>query len=111
MQLKAFPDQPFVIDHLAKPNIKEHKIDDWKKDIEAIAAHENVYCKISGIVTEADWLNWKKEDFKPYLDVAVAAFGTGRIMYGSDWPVCLVAATYGQTKSIVDDYFSWALIK
>jgi L-fuconolactonase len=102
----AFPDQPFVIDHLAKPNIKEQKIDDWKKNIEAIAQHENVYCKISGMVTEADWLNWKKEDFTPYLDVAVNAFGTNRIMYGSDYPVCLVAATYEQMKGIVDDYFS-----
>jgi L-fuconolactonase len=102
----AFPDQPFVIDHLAKPNIKEQKIDDWKKNIETIAQHQNVYCKISGMVTEADWFNWKKEDFIPYLDVAVNAFGTDRIMYGSDWPVCLVAATYGQMKNIVDDYFS-----
>lgn len=102
----AFPGQPFVIDHLAKPNIKEHKIDDWKKDIEAVAEHENVYCKISGMVTEADWLNWKKEDFTPYLDVVVEAFGIDRILYGSDWPVCLVAATYEQMKSIVDDYFS-----
>jgi len=102
----AFPDQPFVIDHLAKPNIKEHKMDEWKKDIEAVAQHENVYCKISGMVTEADWENWKKEDFTPYLDVIVHAFGTDRIMYGSDWPVCLVAATYEQMKSIVDDYFS-----
>lgn len=102
----AFPDQPFVIDHLAKPNIKEHQIDEWKKDIEAVAQHENVYCKISGMVTEADWKNWKKEDFTPYLDVVINAFGTDRTMYGSDYPVCLVAATYEQMKSIVDDYFS-----
>jgi L-fuconolactonase len=102
----TFSDQPFVIDHLAKPNIKEHKIDEWKKDIEAVAQHENVYCKISGMVTEADWKNWKKEDFTPYLDVVINAFGTHRIMYGSDWPVFLVAATYGQMKNIVDDYFS-----
>jgi L-fuconolactonase len=102
----AFPDQLFVIDHLAKPNIKEQKIDEWKKDIEAVAQHENVYCKISGMVTEADWHNWKKEDFKPYLDVVVKAFGTDRIMYGSDYPVYLVAATYEQMKSIVDGYFS-----
>jgi len=102
----AFPDQLFVIDHLAKPNIKEQKIDEWKKDIEAVAQHENVYCKISGMVTEADWHNWKKEDFKPYLDVVMEAFGIDRIMYGSDYPVCLVAATYEQMKSIVDGYFS-----
>ena len=102
----AFPDQLFVIDHLAKPNIKEQKIDEWKKDIEAVAQHENVYCKISGMVTEADWHNWKKEDFTPYLDVVMEAFGIDRIMYGSDYPVCLAAATYEQMKGIVDDYFS-----
>jgi L-fuconolactonase len=102
----AFPDQPFVIDHIAKPNIWEHNIKDWKMDITAVAEHENVYCKVSGMVTEADWQNWKKEDFTPYLDVVVEAFGIDRIMYGSDWPVCLVAATYDQMKSIVDDRFS-----
>ena len=102
----AFPDQLFVIDHLAKPNIKEQKIDEWKKDIEAVAQHENVYCKISGMVTEADWKNWNKEDFTPYLDVVMEAFGIDRIMYGSDYPVCLAAATYEQMKGIVDDYFS-----
>jgi L-fuconolactonase len=102
----AFPDQPFVIDHIAKPNIREHNIKDWKMDITAVAEHENVYCKVSGMVTEADWQNWKKEDFTPYLDVVVEAFGIDRIMYGSDWPVCLVAATYEQMKSIVDDRFS-----
>jgi len=102
----AFPDQPFVIDHIAKPKIKDGLIADWKKDIFSLAAHENVVCKISGMVTEADWKNWKAEDFTPYLDVIVAAFGTDRIMYGSDWPVCLVAAYYAKTKQIVDDYFS-----
>jgi L-fuconolactonase len=102
----AFPDQPFVIDHIAKPSIREHNIKDWKMDILAVAEHENVYCKISGMVTEADWQNWKKEDFTPYLDVVIEAFGTDRVMYGSDWPVCLVAATYEQMKSIVDDRFS-----
>ena len=102
----AFPDQPFVIDHLAKPNIKAGEIDEWAKEMRAVAAHENVYCKVSGMVTEADWKNWKKEDFKPYLDVIVEAFGTKRIMFGSDWPVCLVAATYKEMMSIVNEYFS-----
>jgi len=102
----AFPDQPFVIDHIAKPNIREHNIKDWKMDITAVAEHENVYCKVSGMVTEADWQNWRKEDFTPYLDVIVEAFGIDRIIYGSDWPVCLVAATYEQMKSIVDDRLS-----
>lgn len=102
-----FPEQPFVIDHIAKPDIKKEKIENWKKDMRAVAAHENVYCKISGMVTEADWKQWKQEDFKPYMEVVVEAFGTHRIMYGSDWPVCLVAAdTYGQMMSVVKDYFS-----
>lgn len=102
----AFPDQSFVIDHLAKPYIKDKKIDVWKNEIKAVAEHENVYCKISGMVTEADWKNWKKEDFAPYLDAIVEAFGPARIMYGSDWPVCLVAAAYEEMMRIVKDYFS-----
>ncbi|TXK49848.1 amidohydrolase family protein [Pontibacter qinzhouensis] len=101
-----FPEQPFVIDHMAKPYIKDQKVDSWKKDMQAVAAHQHVYCKISGIVTEADWHNWKKEDFRPYLDTVVEAFGTNRIMYGSDWPVCLVAGAYEEMLGIVQDYFS-----
>ena len=102
----TFPDQPFVVDHLAKPGIKDGKIKKWERDMKAVAAHENVYCKISGMVTEADWQNWKKEDFRPYLDVIVETFGTKRIMFGSDWPVCLVAASYQEMMGIVKDYFS-----
>ncbi len=104
--IEAFPSQPFVIDHLAKPYIKDKKIDEWKKDISSLAQHENVYCKVSGMVTEADWKNWKKEDFFPYIDVIVEQFGANRIMYGSDWPVCQVAASYEQMLDIVQDYFS-----
>jgi L-fuconolactonase len=102
----SFPEQRFVIDHIAKPNIKDKEIDDWAKKIKAVAVYENVYCKISGMVTEADWKGWKKEDFTQYLDVIVEAFGTDRIMFGSDWPVCLVAASYSETLAIVKDYFS-----
>jgi L-fuconolactonase len=101
-----FPEQLFVIDHMAKPDIKNKKKDEWPKDIASFSGHENVYCKISGMVTEADWNNWKKDDFKPYLDAVVNSFGTKRIMYGSDWPVCLIAASYKKMKDIVDDYFS-----
>lgn len=101
-----FPDQKFVIDHLAKPFIKDKKIDDWKREIEAVAKHENVYCKISGMVTEADWKNWKYEDFTPYLDTVVNAFGISRVMYGSDWPVCLCAASYSDVLNITKKYFS-----
>jgi L-fuconolactonase len=101
-----FPNQKFVIDHVAKPSIKNKSIEEWKKQIEQVAHLNNVYCKISGMVTEADWSHWKTEDFKPYLDVVVNAFGMNRIMYGSDWPVCLVAASYKEVLNIVQEYFS-----
>lgn len=104
--VKQFSHQKFVIDHMAKPYIKAGLIEEWKTDIKKIAAFENVFCKISGLVTEADFHHWKIQDFRPYLDVAVEAFGVKRILYGSDWPVCLVAASYQQTKGIVDDYFA-----
>jgi L-fuconolactonase len=104
--VREFSNQPFVIDHLAKPYIKAGKIDEWKKDIAAIAEHENVMCKVSGMVTEADWTNWKKADFFPYLEAVVDAFGVNRLMFGSDWPVCLCAAQYEQVVGIVSDYFS-----
>jgi L-fuconolactonase len=101
-----FPQQKFVLDHLAKPNIKTGAIEDWTKGIKDLAAHPNVFCKISGMVTEADWKQWKRDDFKRVLDTIVAAFGTQRIMYGSDWPVCLVAASYAEVLAIVQEYFS-----
>ena len=103
----AFPDQPFVIDHIAKPHIREKKMtDEWKAAMRAVAACENVYCKISGMVTEADWKNWKPADFTPYLDTVVEAFGMKRVLFGSDWPVCLVAGSYQQVVQIVRDYFA-----
>ena len=101
----AFPQQQFVIDHIAKPHIKDGKIDEWKKDIEAVGKCENVYCKMSGMVTEANWNNWKQEDFTAYLNVIVNAFGEDRIMFGSDWPVCLVAASYKEVLGITENYF------
>jgi L-fuconolactonase len=104
MLVKAFPNQKFVIDHIAKPEIKNQKIDDWKKDISAIARYENVYCKVSGMVTEADFNYWKPEDFTPYLDVVFEAFGTKRLMYGSDWPVCNVAGGYSKSLNILTAY-------
>jgi L-fuconolactonase len=102
----GFPKQKFVIDHLAKPDIKHKNSEEWKKDIYAAAEYENVYCKISGMVTEADWGKWKEEDFTPYLDTIVEAFGVNRIMFGSDWPVCLLAASYSQVADIPAKYFS-----
>jgi len=103
----AFPDQPFVIDHIAKPHIKDRYItEEWRSAIHAVAAFPNVFCKISGMVTEADWHHWKPEHLRVYIDTVVEAFGTARILYGSDWPVCLVAATYGQVLQVVKDYFA-----
>jgi L-fuconolactonase len=100
----AFPDQPFVIDHLAKPQIKNKLITDWAKDIRAVAKNDNVHCKVSGMVCEADWKAWKTEDFIPYMDVVFEAFGADRVMYGSDWPVCRVAATYSEMLAIPEAY-------
>ncbi len=101
-----FPNQLFVIDHIAKPFIG-NEMKDWKKEMEAVAKYENVYCKISGMVTEGDWKQGhKKQVFTPYLDTVVNAFGTKRIMFGSDWPVCLIAAEYKEVIDIVEEYFS-----
>lgn len=106
--LKKCDNQSFVIDHIAKPYIKKGLIKQWAKDIKAIAKFENVSCKISGMVTEAKWhpehSEWNEADFKPYLDVIFGAFGTDRIMYGSDWPVCLLAASYEKQVSIIENY-------
>jgi len=104
--VSAFPNQLFVIDHIAKPYIKTGEIEEWKKQMILIAQHENVYCKISGMVTEANWSAWKKTDFTSYLDVVFESFGSKRVMYGSDWPVCRVAATYGQVVNIAAEYVS-----
>jgi len=104
--VKLFPQQKFVIDHIAKPDIKLGECVTWQTNIKKIALHQNVYCKISGMVTEADWKDWKTADFKVYLDTVVKAFGTDRLMYGSDFPVCLVASTYEQQLNIITEYFS-----
>ena len=104
--VSVFPDQKFVIDHIAKPGIKNKEIDQWQEEMKEIAQFENVWCKISGMVTEADWKNWKQQDFIAYLDVVVEAFGSKRIMYGSDWPVCLVAASYEDVLGIVEQFFT-----
>lgn len=99
-----FPRQRFVLDHLAKPPIKNHEIDTWAEGVRRLAAFPNVFCKLSGLVTEADWVAWKPEDIHPYLDVAFDAFGPLRLMIGSDWPVCLVASPYGRAVDVVKNY-------
>jgi L-fuconolactonase len=102
--VRQFPGQPFVLDHIAKPYIKGGKINAWKSDIFKLATQQNVHCKISGIITEADWKDWTYEQIIPYLDIIFEAFGANRIMFGSDWPVCLVAGTYPQMKEVIDRY-------
>lgn len=104
--IRSFPDQLFIIDHIAKPKIGEKEIMLWKKLFTPVAAYPNVYCKISGMVTETSWHHWKQEDFTPYLDTIVELFGTERILYGSDWPVCTLSASYYDTYRIVKDYFN-----
>ncbi|WP_205499773.1 amidohydrolase family protein [Rufibacter psychrotolerans] len=104
--VKAFPNQPFVLDHLAKPSIKAQLIRDWARDIRKLAEQEHVCCKVSGMVTEADWQHWTYEDFVPYLEVVVEAFGVNRILYGSDWPVCLLAGSYHRVLGLVERYFA-----
>ncbi|MBE9464377.1 amidohydrolase family protein [Dyadobacter subterraneus] len=101
---KQLPNVRFVLDHIAKPYIKKGEIEGWAKDIRKLAELPNVSCKVSGMVTEADWYNWKNEDFNPYLDIIFEAFGANRILFGSDWPVCLVAAEYGAMKDILSTY-------
>ncbi len=104
--VKRNPQQSFVIDHMAKPFIKDGLLNEWRKNISLIAQFPNVHCKVSGLVTEANWQHWEKEDFTPYLDTIVESFGVNRLLYGSDWPVCLVAATYRKTMGLLLDYFS-----
>ena len=107
--VRRFPHQKFVIDHLAKPYVKDGRFPDsyreWASLMGKIAKQENVFCKISGMVTEADWQGWKYEDFVPYLDLVTEAFSPRRLMFGSDWPVCLVAGSYGDVLGIVQRYF------
>lgn len=104
--VQKFPRQQFVLDHLAKPPIKSGAIDAWAHDIRQLAAFPNVYCKLSGLVTEADWQRWTPELIRPYLDVAFECFGPDRLMIGSDWPVCLVAASYARVVELVKAYIS-----
>ena len=93
---ERLPNLPMVIDHLAKPRIKLGEMTPWVEDLRAAARHQNVYCKLSGLVTEADWEHWRPEDLRPYVRAALDAFGPERLMFGSDWPVCLLAGSYGQ---------------
>jgi L-fuconolactonase len=99
-----FPQQRFVLDHIAKPLIKDAVLSPWEEDIRQLATFPNVYCKVSGLVTEADWQNWAGTDFRPYLDVVFKAFTAQRIMFGSDWPVSTLAGSYQQVYQLINDY-------
>lgn len=101
-----FEGQPFVLDHLAKPEIRIGEIDAWARNLRRLAQFPQVYCKVSGLVTEADWAAWRPEHLRPYLDVAFECFGADRLIAGSDWPVCTVAASYSRAMSVVTDYLA-----
>ncbi len=102
--VREFPDQTFVLDHIAKPGIAAGLIKPWKRDVTELATFPNVSCKLSGMVTEARWKQWTAADFRPYLDAVFEAFGASRLMIGSDWPVCSVSGDYAATMNIVTDY-------
>ena len=100
------PQQRFVLDHVAKPRIRERVLDPWRRNIAELAKRENVYCKISGMVTEADWGAWSQHDLWPYLEVALEAFGPQRLMVGSDWPVCLLAVSYSVWFQVLNAFLA-----
>lgn len=99
-----FPAQQFVLDHIAKPAIRDNQVSAWREDLMQLAQFPNVLCKLSGMVTEAKWKQWRPEDFHRYLDIVIEAFGTDRVMTGSDWPVCTLSGDYVSTMNIVIDY-------
>ncbi|MFM7196015.1 MAG: amidohydrolase family protein [Bacteroidota bacterium] len=104
--VKNCPEQPLVLDHIAKPLIRNGDWRNWALGIRSLASFPSVMCKVSGMVTEANWHHWTPEQFRIYLEVVTEAFGPGRLMYGSDWPVCLLAASYEQQLNILERFFS-----
>jgi L-fuconolactonase len=98
------PDQKFILDHIAKPFIKRNETEPWASGIKELSKNQNVFCKISGLVTEADYKNWKSKDIYPYLDIVFNTFGYERLLFGSDWPVCLLAGSYRQVINLIEDY-------
>jgi L-fuconolactonase len=102
--VRRFPEQAFVLDHIAKPPIRDGGLSPWREQIRELARSLNVFCKVSGMVTEAKWQGWSRDDFRPYLDVVLEAFGPERLMFGSDWPVCTLAGQYEQVFELVDDF-------
>ena len=103
--VKNNSDQKFILDHIAKPYIRRNEIKPWARDIIELAKSPNIFCKLSGIITEADHKNWKAEDIFPYLDIITEAFGIDRLLFGSDWPVCLLGGSYKHTLDLIKEYF------
>jgi L-fuconolactonase len=104
--VKRFPNQLFVLDHIAKPPVRPKEMEPWASDLKRLAEFDNVFCKISGLVTEAKWNSWEAKNFEPYLDVVLNAFSPHRLMIGSDWPVCTLAADYSSVIKLEADYIS-----
>ncbi len=104
--VKLFPNQKFVIDHIAKPYIKDGFFEGWATLMSAIAKHENVYCKLSGMVTEADYKTWTEIQLEPYMNHVLNIFGSDRVLFGSDWPVCLVASNYTRMKNTLSNFIA-----
>ena len=104
--VKQLPQAYLVLDHIAKPKIAQREFSPWQENIQSLATYPNVYCKVSGMVTEARWQQWQPDDIFPYLDIVTEAFGTDRLMFGSDWPVCLLAASYQEVVALINQYFS-----
>lgn len=102
--VRQFPDQPFVLDHIAKPAITDRETSPWQEDVRRLADYPHVFCKLSGMVTEAKWHAWEPEEFHPYLEVVLDAFGYDRVMIGSDWPVCTLSGDYVSTMRVVLDF-------
>lgn len=100
--VRALPEQRFVLDHIAKPKIAAGELSPWREHLVELSRCPNVACKVSGLVTEADWQRWQPSDLRPYLDVVLEAFGPERLMFGSDWPVCTLAASYGKVFSLAE---------
>jgi L-fuconolactonase len=100
------PNQVFVLDHIAKPLVKEGTLEPWKSHLGELARRENVFCKVSGMVTEAEWKSWTPESLRPYFETVLDAFGPSRLMFGSDWPVCLAACDYGRWVQVVREWAS-----
>ena len=104
--VKKFPNQKFVIDHIAKPYIKDGFYEGWATLMTEIGKHKNVFCKLSGMITEGDYSTWTPQQIEPYMHLILKAFGPDRIMFGSDWPVCLVPGTYKKVKELVTNFIA-----